>query len=79
MSDALPLSRFRYSPRAPATGNRSSSAGTRGSCARLKWGAAGSTSTAAWLLTIVFGAAVIAITFWVAAQLLRVPLKRGWE
>jgi hypothetical protein len=32
-----------------------------------------------WLLTIVFGAAVIAITFLVAAKLLSVPLKRGWE
>ena len=32
-----------------------------------------------WVLTIVVGAAVIAITFWVAAKLLSVPLKRGWE
>ena len=32
-----------------------------------------------WLLTIVFGAAVVAITFWAAAKLLSVPLKRGWE
>lgn len=32
-----------------------------------------------WLLTIVCGAAVIGITFWVAARLLHVRLKRGWE
>jgi len=32
-----------------------------------------------WLLTIAFGAAVIAITFWVAAKLLHVPVTRGWE
>ena len=32
-----------------------------------------------WILTIVAGAAVTLLALWVAARLLHVRLKRGWE